>query len=104
MLKYIILSIVGIIEAFGTTINSKFRQRSNKLFSFITAFINIFLWVYIFSQIVENINNIKLLVIYAISYSLGDVLGLTFDRYLEKLARIKGLRLRRKRRIRRRKK
>ncbi len=36
-MKYLILFIIGIIEAFGTSINSKFRQRSNKLWAFIKA-------------------------------------------------------------------
>jgi len=96
MIKYIIVIIIGLLEAFGTTINSKFRQKSNKLLSFITAFINIFLWAYIVSQIVENIKNINLLILYALSYSSGDVLGLIFDKYLEKLASSKGLKFRRR--------
>jgi len=90
MIRYIIIIIAGIFEAFGTTINSKFRQKSAKLASFLTAFINILLWVYIVSQIIQNINNIWLTIIYAISYSTGDILALYFDDYLEKLSKIKG--------------
>ena len=103
MTKYLIVILIGLLEAFGTTINSKFRQKSNKLYSFITAFFNIFLWVYIVSQIVENINNPILLIFYALAYSLGDVLGLNFDRYLEKLAKLKGLQFKRKKSCKRKK-
>ncbi len=97
MIKYIILAIVGIIEAFGTTLNSKFRQKTKKLFSFITAFINIIIWYFIISMVIENINNAYLAVVYALFYSIGDVLGLCFDEHLEKVARIRGLKFFKKR-------
>jgi uncharacterized protein YebE (UPF0316 family) len=101
LIKYFIVIFIGLLEAFGITINSKFRQKSNKLYSFITAFFNIFLWIYIVSQVVENINNIALVIVYALSYSIGDVLGLTFDKYLEKLAKLRGLKFKRKKYYRR---
>ncbi|HUS51198.1 MAG TPA: DUF5698 domain-containing protein [Candidatus Paceibacterota bacterium] len=93
MIKYIIIAIVGIIEAFGSTLNSKFRQKTKKLFSFITAYINILVWYYIFRSVYENIDNFPLIIVYATFYSLGDILGLCFDEYLEKVARFKGLKI-----------
>lgn len=98
MIKYFIIFIVGFIEAFGTTINSKFRQKSNLLFSNITARINLWLWVYVISQIIGNLYNITLILIYIEAYCLGDVLGLVFDKYLEKLAKKKGIHLKKKKR------
>jgi len=97
MIKYLIITIIGIIEAFGSTLNSKFRQKSKKLFSFITAFVNIVIWYFIISMVIENINNAWLALVYAISYSLGDVLGLVFDEHLERVAKIKGFKIFKKR-------
>jgi len=90
MIKYIIIIIIGIIEAFGSTLNSKFRQRSKKIGAFITAFINILVWYYIVSMIIENINNIRMALVYALFYSGGDILALYFDDYLEIIAKQKG--------------
>jgi uncharacterized protein YebE (UPF0316 family) len=103
MYKCLIIFVVGLVEAFLNTLNSKFRQRSHLLLSFITAFVTIFIWAYIVSQVVENINNLLLIICYAISYSVGDVLGLVFDKYLEILAKSKTLKFF-KRKLRRRKK
>jgi len=97
VIKYIIIAVVGIIEAFGSTLNSKFRQKSKKLFSFITAFTNIVVWYFIISMVIENINNAWLAFVYAIFYSIGDVLGLCFDEHLEKVARFKGFKIFKKR-------
>jgi uncharacterized protein YebE (UPF0316 family) len=96
-MKYLILFLVGIIEAFGTTLNSKFRQRSHKSLSFISAIVNVFVWAYIINQVVENINNFWLIFSYAVAYASGDVLGLYFDGYLEKIAKFKGIKLLKKR-------
>jgi uncharacterized protein YebE (UPF0316 family) len=103
MFKLILIFLVGLLEAFLTTLNSKFRQKSNKLLSFITAFVSIFVWIYIVSQIVENISHFWLIASYALSYSLGDVLGLIFDKYLEKLAKIRKIKFFRRRNKRRKK-
>lgn len=103
MIKVIIIFLVGILEAFLTTINSKFRQKSNRLLSFITAFVSIFIWIYIVAQVVENITNFWLILSYALSYSVGDVLGLIFDRYLERLAKTRKIKFFRRKNKRRKK-
>jgi multidrug transporter EmrE-like cation transporter len=103
MIKYIIIAIVGLIEAFGTTINSKFRQKSHKLRSFITAFINIIIWYYLIYLVIQNINNLKLVLIYAVFYATGDVLALYFDNYLEKIAKFRGLKFKKRKSLKRKK-
>jgi len=96
MIKYIIIAIVGIIEAFGSTLNSKFRQRSNKIATAISSFIYALIWYYLIAMVIENIKNLWLVIDYGIFYSIGDVLALYFDTYLEKLSKIKGFRKRKK--------
>jgi len=94
----ILIIFAGFIEAFGTTLNSKFRQKSMKLRTFISSTLNILVWVYIISKIIENISNLRLIIVYAFSYALGDVVGLIFDQHLDKLAILKGIRFKKKRR------
>jgi len=96
MIIYIIIILVGLIEAFCSTLNSKFRQKSNRTLTFITSFINIFVWYCLLRMVIENIANIYLALVYGIAYAMGDVLGLLFDSYLEKIAKFKGLKFRRK--------
>jgi uncharacterized membrane protein len=93
---YLILACVGLLEAFLSTINSKFRQKSSLLLTFITSFINALVWYYLISMVVENIKNGSLILIYSMCYASGDVLGLVFDKYLEKLAKIRGFKFKKK--------
>lgn len=92
MFTYLVIAIVGILEAFLSTINSKFRQKSKQIGTFVTSFINGLVWYYLISMVIENIKNGGLIVIYATFYALGDVLGLRFDNYLDKLVKTKGFR------------
>lgn len=102
-MKYLILFIIGLIEAFGTSINSKFRQRSNRLWAFITAFVNIFIWAYIIDSIIKNIDNFWMIAVYGLSYATGDVIGLTFDSYLEKIAKFRGVKTKKRKLLKRKK-
>ncbi|MFH0806087.1 MAG: hypothetical protein V1901_04380 [Patescibacteria group bacterium] len=93
MIDLIIIAIVGILESFISTIYSKFRQRSNYLYTAISGLIYNITWFYMLSRVIENIKNIKLIAIYIIFCMIGDLLGLKFDIYLEKLAKFKGIKI-----------
>ena len=98
-LNYFLFFILGVIECFGTTLNTKFVQRDKKSLSFITSFINILVWAFILTSLIESMGKSwDLVVIYALGYALGDVLGIIFENYLEKLAKLRGFKIRRKRR------
>jgi len=96
MLTYIILGLVGLLESFLSTVNSKFRQKNKKTAAFITSFINILIWYYVISKVMENIANVKLALVYAMTYASGDVIGLIFDEYLDRLAKLAGFKLKKK--------
>lgn len=96
MIIYFIIILVGLIEAFCSTLNSKFRQKSNRIPTFITSFINIFVWYCLLRMVVENIANINLAIVYGVAYAIGDVLGLVFDDYLSKIAKFRGIKFRKK--------
>jgi len=96
MIIYFVIILVGLIEAFCSTLNSKFRQKSKRILTFVTSFINIFVWYCLLRMVIENIANINLAIVYGIAYALGDVLGLLFDTYLEKIAKFRGIKYRRR--------
>lgn len=99
LIKLPLFFIVGVVECFGQCLNIKFIQRSKYLLSFISAFINILIWAFVLSAIVENIHESYLVIIsYAFGYALGDVCAIKFDGYLEKLAKLRGFKLRKKKR------
>ena len=93
---YFILAGIGLLEAFLSTINSKFRQKSHLTLTFITSFINGLVWYFLITKVLENVNNPSLALSYSATYALGDVLGLRFDKYLESLAKIKGIKFKKK--------
>ena len=90
IVKYIIYLILGLIECFGLSLNTKFRQRNKKAGAFLTSFINILIWGTVLSTFIQAISK-SLLCTYALGFAIGDVLAIIFDNYLEKLAKIRGL-------------
>lgn len=104
MIKLIIIAIVGLLESFISTIYSKFRQRGKYLFTAISCVIYNVTWFYMLAKVIENISNWILIAIYIIFCAIGDVLGLRFDKHLEKLAKLRGIKLKRNKKYGRRKK
>lgn len=91
------LFFIGILESFIIAINYKFLQRSKKLLLFFSSFVNVLIWclvVYVIAN--TNLSSYNKYV-YALGFSLGSVTGVYFDNYLEKLAKFKGLKLKKKR-------
>jgi len=103
IIKCIIYFIVGIVESFGVSLNTKFIQRNKKLYSFVISFVNILIWGYVLLGFIEGIGH-YILFFYALGFGTGDVLAITFDNYLEKLAKIKGLSFKKKLKYKRKKK
>ncbi len=95
-MNYFLMIITGIVECFLLSLNTKFLQKNKKLPCFIVSLLSIIIWYYVISTVVENMHNWKLLMCYAIGFSSGDVLAIEFDVYLEKLAKIYGLKFKKK--------
>ncbi len=102
MVNFIIIAVVGLLESFISTVYSKFRQRGKLLYTAISCIIYNITWFYMLAKIVENIQNWKLIAVYIIFCAAGDVLGLIFDKHIEKIARIKGIKTKRRKNIKRR--
>jgi uncharacterized protein YebE (UPF0316 family) len=103
LLKFGWVFLVGFIECFCSTLNTKFVVRNNRLLSFLTAFLNILIWAYVVALTVENIKNFSIIVIYAIGFGIGVLFAIQFDKYLDKIAKFKGLKLKKKKRVKARK-
>lgn len=95
--------IIGAIECFLSAMNTKFLQRNKKLPCFIISYANILIWYYVLRIVIDDLTNLYIINLYALGFALGDVLALLFDNYLDKLAKFKGLKLKKKK-INRRKK
>lgn len=80
---------LGVIECFLQSLNTKLLQRNHKTGCFIISFINIMIWFFVLSTIIENINAVGLIILYGLGYASGDVLAIVFDKYLVKIARMK---------------
>ena len=99
ILRFLELFAIGVIECFLSALNTKFLQKNKKLLCFIVSYISILIWWFVLRLMVNDINNVAIINIYAIGFALGDVLALMFDGYLDKIAKIKGYKVKRKRKV-----
>ena len=76
-------------------------MRDCKLLCFGVSFVSIIIWYYVIATIVENLGDIMIIISYALGFAAGDVLAIYFDNYLEKIAKSRGLRIRKKRKVKR---
>ncbi len=101
ILNILLFFVIGFVECFLTSLNSKQRQYSHKLMTFVTAFINIIIWYYILKSVMEgNLSNI-VVIFYAFGWAFGDVQAIRFAHYLEKLCKKRGFKRKIKRLYRR---
>ena len=80
----------GILECFLSSIRYKFLQKNKKALCFSTAFIFNIIYIYILAMVLKNLNAFYIIIAYSVGYASGDVLAITFDNYLTKLAKLNG--------------
>jgi hypothetical protein len=76
-----ILFFVGVIEMLVVTIWTKTVTETMVLASGAVTMINVLIWYYVLQQIVGNINNWYLALLYALGCSLGTVICTAYFRY-----------------------
>lgn len=76
---------VGIVEACVFCLNSKFRQKSYLLCTFISSFVYAFIWYVLVKLVVDHINSTFFVCMYALGFASGDIIALFLDKKLEKL-------------------
>lgn len=94
---------IGLLECFLLALNTKLLQKNRKILCFIVSFFSIYIWYYVIASVVDNLHKWYIILPYAIGYALGDVLAIMFDKYLELLAKIKGVTLKKHKHIKRKK-
>ncbi len=75
VMNYLILFIVGFIEMIIAAAWTKAVAETRVYVSGLVTVINIMIWYYVLSLIVDNINNWKIAVVYAIGCALGTMAG-----------------------------
>lgn len=75
------------------SLQTKSLIKDRILNTFIFTFISIVIWFYVVSKVAENVNNVWLMITYAIGCSIGNCVTIKIDKQMEKLA---SLRIKRK--------
>lgn len=68
------LFFIGIIEMLIVTAWTKVVTKSQIMLSGVITFINILIWYYVLERIVSDINNWKLILLYALGCTIGTVI------------------------------
>jgi len=100
MWKILSLFFVGILENFLSALRIKFLTKGKKLPLAMVDFVYNIIYIYIISLIVTNLTHFYIIVFYSFGYVTGDLCALRFDAYLDKLAKLKGLKLKKQKRVR----
>ncbi len=102
-MNYLFALFIGIIECFFLSLNTKFLQRSKKLPCFIVSFINVLLWFVVIGLAVENLKNWGMKLSYALGFATGDIFAIMIDAHLEKLAKFRGIKMKKSKYLKRKK-
>ena len=85
----IIFLIVGFLEMLTWSLQTKSLVKDRVINTFIFTFISIVIWFYIVSKVAENVNNVRLMISYAIGCSIGNCVTIKIDAYIDKIAKAK---------------
>lgn len=69
------LFIVGLVECLIMTVWTKWVTETRVVASGVITFVNILIWYYVLQTIVENINNVGLVLLYASGCAAGTMLS-----------------------------
>ena len=94
----LILLVVGALENFLYSINTDFRVRKSRWGVFFSSFIIGISWCYLVGTVADNLTKIGLVLSYSVGFGIGDILGIYFNTYIEKLIKKYGLKIKRLRR------
>jgi len=102
-MTYLFAFIIGVVECFFLALNTKFLQQNKKIACFLSSFFTVVLWFVVIGIAVENLHNWGMKLSYALGFSLGDVGAIMMDSYLIKLAKLRGIHLKKRKAYRRKK-
>ena len=96
----IIFLLVGFLEMFFWSLQTKSLIKDRMLNTFIFTFVSIVIWFYVVSKVAENVNNIWLMIAYALGCACGNCLTIKADAYIDKIARARLWKKNKKKKIR----
>jgi len=88
ILSAIKIFLIGALESFCASFNTKTIQENRQVLSFIVSVISILLWYYVIVIVVDNLRYVWLILIYGCGNGLGDILSIRFDLWLERFSRL----------------
>jgi len=74
------LFLIGIIEMVIISMWTHFVSNNRVIASGITNFVNILIWYYVLQSVMEDINNLSLVLLYALGCAIGTVLTTSYFR------------------------
>lgn len=77
----------GMVEDFIASISTTFLVQKKRIECAITSFLNIILYAYVISAVVDSADKFYLIFAYASGVVVGTLLSMEFTAYLDKLAR-----------------
>jgi uncharacterized protein YebE (UPF0316 family) len=83
----IIFLTVGFLEMLFWSLQTKSLIKDRMINTFIFTFISIVIWFYVVSKVAENVNNIWLMIAYAVGCGFGNCLTIKIDAYIDKIAK-----------------
>ena len=83
----IIFLAVGFLEMLFWSLQTKALVKDRMINTFIFTFISIVIWFYVVSKVAENVNNIWLMIAYALGCGAGNCLTIKIDAYIDKIAK-----------------
>jgi uncharacterized protein YebE (UPF0316 family) len=86
-LLIIIFLTVGFLEMLFWSLQTKALVKDRMFNTFIFTFISIVIWFYVVSKVAENVNNIWLMISYGVGCSFGNCLTIKIDAYIDKIAK-----------------
>jgi len=97
--KILSLFSVGVLENFLSALRIKFLTKNKKLPLAIVDFAYNLIYVYIITLILTNLKHFYIIIFYSFGYLTGDLCALRFDNYLDKLAKLRGIKQKRKKKL-----
>ena len=85
----IIFLAVGFLEMLFWSLQTKALVKDRMVNTFIFTFISIVIWFYVVSKVAENVNNIWLMLGYALGCAGGNCLTIKIDAYIDKIAKVR---------------
>ena len=92
---YVKFILIGFVEYFITTLNVKFIQKNKDYLAVVTTISLVFIWKFVILSLPE-INKSGVFNAYALSLGFACWCALRFDRFLETVAKSRGIKFKRK--------